>query len=280
MFSDTMLLSLNELIRFVKLEDRKRAVVSRLLQYALVHQVLGIPFDEIIIRRTPEGKPFLVCDDVKSGFPNFNFNVSHHGDYVAIASEPICLVGLDIVSYSVPVNETADKFIQSFSSYFSSLEWCNIFNAVHSSDGMLKVFYRYWCLKEAFVKAIGSGVGHKLDDVEFHHTSWDNIFVKVAGKELKDWKFWLLQLGENHSVSIARGHPRTAISSYIKTLQQTEFDDEEHNTCLHLPNPSFTFLTVDDLVQLWHMSRKLHVSDDGDITYQASYCMKKTSSME
>lgn len=26
-------------------------------------------------------------------FPNFNFNVSHHGDYVAIASEPVCLVG-------------------------------------------------------------------------------------------------------------------------------------------------------------------------------------------
>lgn len=77
-----------------------------------------------------------------SGFPNFNFNVSHHGDYVAIASEPVCLVGLDIVSYTIPINETADKFIQSFSSYFSSLEWDNIFNA-GSSDEMLRIFYRY-----------------------------------------------------------------------------------------------------------------------------------------
>lgn len=79
---------------------------------------------------------------MESGFPNFNFNVSHHGDYVGIASEPMCLVGLDIVSHSVPVNETADKFIQSFSSYFSELEWCNICNAGSSSD-MLRVFYRY-----------------------------------------------------------------------------------------------------------------------------------------
>lgn len=47
-------------IRFVKLEDKKGALVSRLLQYALVNQVLGIPFDDIVIRRTPEGKPFLV----------------------------------------------------------------------------------------------------------------------------------------------------------------------------------------------------------------------------
>jgi 4'-phosphopantetheinyl transferase len=35
-------------------------------------------------------------------FPNFNFNVSHHGDYVAIASEPLCLVGIDIVSFDIP----------------------------------------------------------------------------------------------------------------------------------------------------------------------------------
>lgn len=51
------------------------------------------------------------------------------------------------------------------------------------------------------MKAIGSGVGHKLDDVEFHHINWDNISVKIAGEELKDWKFWLLEIGENHSVS-------------------------------------------------------------------------------
>lgn len=79
---------------------------------------------------------------MESGFPNFNFNVSHHGDYVAIASEPMCLVGLDIVSHFVPVNETTDKFIQSFLSYFSDLEWRNICNA-GSSNEMLRVFYRY-----------------------------------------------------------------------------------------------------------------------------------------
>ncbi|KAG6402194.1 hypothetical protein SASPL_139069 [Salvia splendens] len=247
--------------RFVKFEDRKRALVSRLLQYALVHQVLGIPFDDITIKRTPEGKPFLVhtyilnlvpflhciyassfvefgtlastlmtsylnevCHNNESGFPNFNFNVSHHGDYVAIASEPVCLVGVDIVTHSVPVNEPADEFVHSFSSY--------------------------WCLKEAFVKAIGSGVGHKLDDVEFHHTSWENISVKVCGKELKDWRFWLLNLSNNHSVAIARGHPRSAISSYMITLNQIDFK-EEYKTCLNLPNPSFSFLTVDDLVRSW-----------------------------
>lgn len=82
-------------------------------------------------------------DYIKDGlrFPNFNFNVSHHGDYVGIASEPICLVGLDIVSYAVPQKETIGEFIQNFSSYFSSLEWGNIVNA-GTSDAVLVEFYR------------------------------------------------------------------------------------------------------------------------------------------
>ena len=53
-------LKIHKLARYVKSEDRKRALVSRLLQYALVHEVLGIPFDEIVIKRTVEGKPYLV----------------------------------------------------------------------------------------------------------------------------------------------------------------------------------------------------------------------------
>ncbi|XP_051116423.1 uncharacterized protein LOC127241424 [Andrographis paniculata] len=239
----------SSITRFLKFEDRKRAIVSRLLQYALVNRVLGIPFDQIVIERTPEGKPFLVCDNGTLAFPNFNFNVSHHGDYVAIASEPICLVGLDIVSYSLPVDDTVESFISSFSSYFSTLEWCHIFSA-SSSDEMLKVFYRYWCLKEAFVKAMGSGLGYKLDDVEFHHTNWENISVKVSGEVLNDWKFWLLQLGQNHSVAIARGHPRAATTTYMRTLKQIEFDDREYRLGLHLPNASFRFLRVDELIQL------------------------------
>ncbi|XP_009631118.1 uncharacterized protein [Nicotiana tomentosiformis] len=237
----------SSITRFFKIEDRKRALVSRLLQYALVHQVLGIPYNEIVIRRTAEGKPYLECDKPNLELPNFNFNASHHGDFVAIASEPICLVGLDVVAQTIPEKESVEDFIESFSSYFSGLEWFNIINA-GSSHQILSEFYRYWSLKEAFVKAIGEGVGYKLDTVEFHHKNWENIFVKVDGKELKDWKFWLLELGKDHVASIARVHPMFATSSYKRTLKRTQFNDEEYNMGLNLPNASFIFRKVEDLL--------------------------------
>ncbi|WRX18660.1 hypothetical protein QQP08_011147 [Theobroma cacao] len=126
--------------RFVNKDDRKRALISWLLQYALVHEVLGIPYHEIVIKRTLEGKPFLECGRVCLDFPNFNFNVSHHGDYVAIASETLCLVGLDIVSHVIPEKETVLEFIQNFSSCFSSLEWDQIVTA-GSNDEVLTEFY-------------------------------------------------------------------------------------------------------------------------------------------
>lgn len=74
-------------------------------------------------------------------FPIFNFNVSHHRDYVAIASEPQSNVGIDIVSLVIPKRETALEFIKNFSSYLTAFEWDNIVNAGTCSE-ILEEFYR------------------------------------------------------------------------------------------------------------------------------------------
>ncbi|XXG52743.1 hypothetical protein AAC387_Pa03g0977 [Persea americana] len=238
--------------RFMKSEDRIRALVSRLLQFVLVHEVLEIPFEEIIIKRTVEGKPYLVHEN--SGqilrFPNFNFNSSHHGDYVGIASEPLCIVGLDIVSHAIPKRETAIEFVRNFSSCFTSLEWNKIINA-GSSNAILDEFYRYWCLKEAYIKAIGAGLGFRLDRLEFHHTDWTDISAHVDGEESREWRFWLFDLGKSHWASVAKGHPKTAVNSYKGTLQRSEFELEEYHSGLHLPNMGFTLRTVDEIVQIF-----------------------------
>ncbi|KAH9619422.1 hypothetical protein KSS87_014209 [Heliosperma pusillum] len=268
----------SSITRYVKIEDRKRAFVSRLLQYALVHQILRIPFHQIIIRRTAQGKPYVFpgfqkFSEMGPEFPNFNFNVSHHGDFVAIASEPFCLVGLDIVFHALPAEQIIPEYIDTFSPYFSTMEWYSIMNA-GTCDDRLKVLHsdeffthfhmsilrtanlcvlieklnRYWTLKESFVKAIGTGMGYPLDILEFHHINWTNIYVNINKKEARDWKFWHFELKEGLFVSVARGSPCMATESYKQALGQIDLDEGAYDLWLNLPNPSFLWKTVEELI--------------------------------
>jgi phosphopantetheinyl transferase (holo-ACP synthase) len=61
---------------------------------------------------------------------------------------------------------------------------------------------RYWCLKEAFVKATGAGVGFGLHRLEFHHEHWTNISIHIDGGVSRKWRFWLFELDEMHLVCI------------------------------------------------------------------------------
>uniref|UniRef100_A0A0E0BF05 holo-[acyl-carrier-protein] synthase n=1 Tax=Oryza glumipatula TaxID=40148 RepID=A0A0E0BF05_9ORYZ len=234
--------------RFVREDDRKRALVSRLLQYSLVHHALGMPFHQIRINRTLEGKPYL--QNKNANLPGFNFSTSHQGEYVGIASEPLCLVGLDIVCISKPQRETALEFISNFTSYLTDHEW-NCIVTAGSHDGMLTEFYRYWCLKEAFVKATGAGVGFGLQRLEFHHMNWTNISLRIDGEEDRKWRFWLFKIDEMHLASIAKGHPEDAIDSFRRTLlSDVVIQEEELHTAIEIPEEAFTLLTVEQLIQL------------------------------
>ena len=78
---ESILLNLSEeeqtqksILRFIRSEDKKRALVSRLLQRAAVRSICNCP--DVRILRTKGQKPFCMSDKPLYA-PNFNFNVSH-----------------------------------------------------------------------------------------------------------------------------------------------------------------------------------------------------------
>ncbi len=85
---------------FIQQEDKKRALVSRLLQRKAVLETCvssGVvkTYADARIRLTKGRKPYTV--NVKpADAPNWNFNVSHEGHFTALASEPFCVCGLDV----------------------------------------------------------------------------------------------------------------------------------------------------------------------------------------
>ena len=49
-------------------------------------------------------------------------------------------------------------------------------------------------------KHMGTGLAYRVDNVEFHHTNWTNIYVNMNGEVKNEWRFWLSELGKGHLV--------------------------------------------------------------------------------
>lgn len=121
-----------KITRFRFDDDRKRALVSILLQKAFIRHRLdqgvglrtdGGSYDDndddaFSIRRTQEGKPYAFLKE-KSGSSlggHWNYNLSHHGQFVAIVSHPKFLIGIDLVDISTrsPSIRSAQAYVEMF----------------------------------------------------------------------------------------------------------------------------------------------------------------------
>ncbi|EQC39350.1 hypothetical protein SDRG_03554 [Saprolegnia diclina VS20] len=183
-----------ERFRFAK--DQKFALVSRLLQRHVVHTAFKTPFDAIHLERTPHGKPFWpACPS-----PTWNYNVSHQGSLVAIASAENVRIGVDVVCVTdKPSHVTTESFLATFTTFFGPREWAQI----HASVDPLRCFFHLWSLKEAYVKALGVGVGFDLLRAQFDCTNVDATTLFVDDVASRTWQFSTTALDATHIATIA-----------------------------------------------------------------------------
>ena len=119
-----------------------------LLKYA-VKKEHGYDTDNMILLTNPHGKPFF------KDYPDIRFNLSHcTGMAVCMTSEYSC--GVDAETVREYKHRTASKVLSN--SELSQLE---------SSTDKNTTFFRFWTLKESFVKAIGYGFAYPLNSVSF-----------------------------------------------------------------------------------------------------------------
>ncbi|DBA75445.1 TPA: hypothetical protein ACH3X1_010702 [Trebouxia sp. C0004] len=252
--------------------DRRRCLVSKLLQRKCVRDVCSVPFSEINIRRTKGGKPFCAnhCHPVAA--PNFNFNVSHEGGYVVLAAEPICICGIDVAApseaRSAKTQTPADLF-RAFDKQFTAEEWTCI-KAAGSEAEQMQEFQRHWSLKEAFVKARGDGLGFDLGRVQFQLSAplpsgSQSATAKVDGNLLLRWRFAIQMLGEQHVVSVALGPPEDVVDAwgvFKGTFQKTNLSLAEMQDAFEAPRPLFTTLTISDVIPA--EAREAYAAAGGD----------------
>eukprot|EP00191_Tetraselmis_sp_GSL018_P017622 CAMPEP_0177591444 /NCGR_PEP_ID=MMETSP0419_2-20121207/8001_1 /TAXON_ID=582737 /ORGANISM="Tetraselmis sp., Strain GSL018" /LENGTH=312 /DNA_ID=CAMNT_0019082187 /DNA_START=463 /DNA_END=1402 /DNA_ORIENTATION=+ len=219
--------------------------------------MLDIPYDDVVIKRTKGKKPFVANKTERHSTPNFNFNVSHEGDFVVLSSEPVCLTGIDV---SAPTQvrrrgkeQSMAEIKRVFESSFTDREWDAVLSAA-SEEAQKEVFQQLWSLKEAYVKARGDGIAFELRRAEFEILPGPppTARLRVDGAPQRGWAFSLHALPRGHWVSVARGPPDQIVDAYgefTATLKARDVPPDVLQSALHAEAPPFQALELEALCQ-------------------------------
>ena len=116
--------SRNRVLRMQNVMDKRRILCSAIMQRCLCNTVCDEKHrdQDNLIQYTKGKKPFLHKNFYRN-IPNFNFNVSHDGDYVIIASEPLAIIGVDIMNKNdwpkikPLLNDPENRFLRTHESH-------------------------------------------------------------------------------------------------------------------------------------------------------------------
>jgi 4'-phosphopantetheinyl transferase len=141
--------------RFVFAADRESFVAAHALARSMLSEVTGRPPASWRFATGAFGKPAVLSD----GFPiGLGFNISHTQGFVAcaLAHED---VGVDVEASDRPIElDIAERFF--------AREEVEVLNALPAAQRR-RAFFRFWTLKEAFIKATGEGLHRPLDSFSF-----------------------------------------------------------------------------------------------------------------
>jgi 4'-phosphopantetheinyl transferase len=138
--------------RFRFSRDRELYVLGKRMTRSLIARRLGLCARSLVFDTTVRGKPELAGGAARSGL---RFNLAHSGALVFVALARKRRVGVD-VEHERPGLDLVGLARR----YFCAQEFDRL--AAGPADETRRLFYKYWTLKEAYLKAEGSGLAIDL----------------------------------------------------------------------------------------------------------------------
>lgn len=177
---------LKEVFRYKYEADQK----ARLLARAMLFNCLRDEGKQELLnkwKRDQYHKPFVEGWD--------NFNISHSGDWVVFCHSPIPL-GIDIEKISA-INYTG--LLTNF--HEEEIEF------VRNAENSEKAFYTIWTKKEAFLKALGTGIAGIPGGLESY-----NCVNRSIQYQHRDWYFYELSFRQNYSCYLCCADKEAALN--------------------------------------------------------------------
>jgi 4'-phosphopantetheinyl transferase len=170
-------------------------IASRWLLRSCLARYTGTAPAQLVFARTDKGKPYLAGS-------NIHFSLSHSGHWVVLAVSASTQVGVD-----VEVVRRARGLQRIAQNYFHPAEVEQL--ARTEPQDQETYFYRLWTLKEAFFKALGTGISaglgnihFVLDEPESQRPIRADIDPALVDTQLP-WQFHQWQLAEREFVALA-----------------------------------------------------------------------------
>uniref|UniRef100_A0AC34F0S1 L-aminoadipate-semialdehyde dehydrogenase-phosphopantetheinyl transferase n=1 Tax=Panagrolaimus sp. ES5 TaxID=591445 RepID=A0AC34F0S1_9BILA len=199
----------DKIMAFRYKDDSLACLAGRLFLRQISKRFTDANWHEIEFARTEKGKPYLVKPEGHS----FGLNVSHQGDYTVFASSCSEKVGVDVMRLDINRNnKSADEYINSMARSASAEELKQMRGQATEAMKMT-MFYRYWCLKEAVLKATGEGIVNDLSRYDFRIDPSDRFkpgcfltstTVLADGKLQNQWTFEESFVDSTHAIAVCR----------------------------------------------------------------------------
>ncbi|KAK9461069.1 uncharacterized protein V1516DRAFT_674945 [Lipomyces oligophaga] len=225
--------------------DAAAHLISLLLQHLVIASIAHVAFDQTFITRKPDGrgKPVPSSGDFAK---LLDYNVSHHGGRVAIGIDvtsdvrPAC-IGIDLVD----LNTAGLAIVDDFRDIFSLSERIAIKTHV---DPVLqhRYLFSFWALKEAFTKAIGTGLTADLLAIQFSNVPLlsESCMYSDSAKchfhaDLLAWKFQLYFLENCFILAVAT--PTSKLLCHTSTsVERILLPDLLSSVSVDIPRPTTT----------------------------------------
>ncbi|NVO12224.1 MAG: 4'-phosphopantetheinyl transferase superfamily protein [Bacteroidales bacterium] len=125
-------------------------------------------------------RPYLTLNE-------YDFNITHSGNYVA------CAIGKNI-RLGIDIEENRNVNLKHFDAVMTPSQW----NEINNANYPIKEFFKYWTIKESVIKADGRGFAIPLDELEVNNNT--------VQYEDKSWFVQELEISSDYSATLATNH--------------------------------------------------------------------------